>query len=100
MFQYICETGFLDDVTSRRIFREVVVGLQYIHGLNVGHRDLKCENILLDKSKRAKVGTSPERHRINITQRPLSAASNAGMAPRPIYIGVRHQQWRQRQHSV
>ena len=56
VFQFICETGFVDDDNAKRIFPQIVEGIQYIHGLQVGHRDLKCENILLDKNKKVKVG--------------------------------------------
>ena len=56
VFQFICETGFVDDDNAKRIFPQIVEGIQYIHSLQVGHRDLKCENILLDKNKKVKVG--------------------------------------------
>ena len=56
ILQYICETGFVDDENAKRIFQQIVEGLQYIHSLQIAHRDLKCENILLDKNKKVKVG--------------------------------------------
>ena len=46
----------MDDDNAKRIFPQIVEGIQYIHSLQVGHRDLKCENILLDKNKKVKVG--------------------------------------------
>ena len=46
----------MDDSTAKRVFHEIVEGIKYIHDQQVGHRDLKCENILLDHKKRVKVG--------------------------------------------
>ena len=38
----------LDESEARRIFKQVLAGLEYCHGLNVTHRDVKLENILID----------------------------------------------------
>ncbi|KAK9709318.1 serine/threonine protein kinase [Basidiobolus ranarum] len=36
-------------------FKEIVTGIDYMHNLGVVHRDVKCENILLDPYDRVKI---------------------------------------------
>ena len=38
----------LEEPEARRIFKQVLAGLEYCHGLNITHRDVKLENILID----------------------------------------------------
>jgi len=46
---------FIPEEKCRRIVRDVTRGLQYIHDLNIAHRDLKCENILMFSDGRATI---------------------------------------------
>ena len=39
-----------------RLFRQILEGLAYIHGLNVIHRDLKPSNVFLDSNGDVKIG--------------------------------------------
>ena len=41
----------MPEETVKNLFRQLVVGITYVHGQDVVHRDLKCENLLLDKDK-------------------------------------------------
>ena len=40
----------IDEKYARRIFREIIIAVEYIHSKNVVHRDLKLDNILLNSS--------------------------------------------------
>ena len=45
----------IEDVEAKRLFRQVLLVMQYCHSLNVTHRDIKLENILLDDSNSVKL---------------------------------------------
>lgn len=38
----------LDENMGKYVFRQIVLGVQYIHSMNIIHRDIKLENILVD----------------------------------------------------
>ena len=58
----LCEGEILEDVIKRsikkflsekdckKIFRQILNAMSYYHGLNISHRDIKLENILVDMS--------------------------------------------------
>jgi len=45
----------LPESTAKLIFKQLLLGLQYIHSKNVIHRDLKLENILLNRKGLVKI---------------------------------------------
>lgn len=47
LFQRILSNGQIDEKTSKLIFRQIALGVEYLHENRVTHRDLKPENILL-----------------------------------------------------
>lgn len=52
LFYYIYEKRRLTYDECQRIFSQIVLGISHVHKLNLSHRDLKLENILLaDKKK-------------------------------------------------
>jgi len=50
LLEYIRERGPMSDDEARRLFKQLITAIEYFHGLGVVHRDLKCENLLLDLS--------------------------------------------------
>ncbi|XP_034944763.1 testis-specific serine/threonine-protein kinase 2 isoform X2 [Chelonus insularis] len=50
LLEYTNRNGIISEQQSRVWFRQMVLGLYYLHGKNIAHRDLKCENILLSRT--------------------------------------------------
>ena len=46
--RYIDGRGPMANEEARRLFKQLICATEYMHSLGVVHRDLKCENILLD----------------------------------------------------
>ncbi|KAI9885355.1 MAG: hypothetical protein M1823_002864 [Watsoniomyces obsoletus] len=51
LFDYILNHRYLKDPSARRLFAQLVSGVGYLHKKGVVHRDLKLENLLLDRHK-------------------------------------------------
>ncbi|OMJ94135.1 hypothetical protein SteCoe_2773 [Stentor coeruleus] len=48
-------TRRLEEPEARRIFKQVLLGIEYCHHKNVTHRDIKLENLLLDDNNNVKI---------------------------------------------
>jgi serine/threonine protein kinase len=55
LFDYIVEKGRLQEDEARRIFQQIISGVEYCHRNMVVHRDLKPENLLLDSKYNVKL---------------------------------------------
>lgn len=55
LFQKLDKHGAISDDEGKAIFSGIINGLHYCHQLSIAHRDLKLENILLDKNSRPKI---------------------------------------------
>lgn len=55
LFNIVIQKGKLTEYEAAYFFKQLLMGLQYIHSLNIAHRDLKPENILVDKCGRVKI---------------------------------------------
>ncbi|XP_012697071.1 testis-specific serine/threonine-protein kinase 1-like [Clupea harengus] len=56
LLEFIKFRGTLPEDFARKIFRQLTAAIKFIHEKNIVHRDLKCENLLLDKDFNMKVG--------------------------------------------
>lgn len=51
LFDYILNHRYLKDQAARRLFAQLVSGVGYLHKKGIVHRDLKLENLLLDRNR-------------------------------------------------
>ncbi|KAF4176151.1 hypothetical protein CNMCM8694_008767 [Aspergillus lentulus] len=71
LFDYVSNNGPLPEEEAVRLFRQIIAGIGYCHQLNIYHRDLKLENILLDACRNVKLADfglaapQPTGHRFN-----------------------------------
>lgn len=52
LFYHIYDQRRLDIESTKSIFYQIVEGIRYVHSLNLAHRDLKLENILMADTKK------------------------------------------------
>lgn len=55
LFDFISMTGAFSEDVARYFFHQFIEGLEYLHRKGMSHRDLKTENILLDKHFNLKI---------------------------------------------
>lgn len=55
LYEHILSKGRLDEGEARRMFQEIVSGVEYCHTHMVVHRDLKPENLLIDDANHVKL---------------------------------------------
>lgn len=49
LLDFVKKNGVVPEQQAKLWFRQMASGLHYLHGKNIAHRDLKCENILLSR---------------------------------------------------
>ena len=52
---HLVSNGRMQENEARRIFRQILIAVNYLHENNVVHRDLKAENLLLDRNNNIKL---------------------------------------------
>ncbi|XP_030764103.1 testis-specific serine/threonine-protein kinase 2 [Sitophilus oryzae] len=55
LLDFIKRNGVVPEQQAKIWFRQMASGLHYLHGKNIAHRDLKCENILLSRKFNVKL---------------------------------------------
>lgn len=55
LLDYIKTNGFVKETLSKKVFQQMLQAVKYCHKNGVLHRDLKCENILLDEGINVKI---------------------------------------------
>lgn len=55
LYHHLLEHGRMDAAKAQKIFTQLVGAVSYVHGKSCVHRDLKLENILLDKNGNVKL---------------------------------------------
>lgn len=83
LLQYIIKLGSFDEECTRFYSAELIVALEYLHGLGIIHRDLKPENILLSEDmhiKLADFGTAKILNKNDPTSKGEKANSFVGTA--------------------
>jgi serine/threonine protein kinase len=55
LLTWISEDRLLDAAAQKRVFNEICLGVQYLHGRGIAHNDIKPENVIMDAAGHAKL---------------------------------------------
>jgi len=55
LLSYIKKNGAQPNANAKQLFKDICSGIAYIHSMDIVHRDLKCENLLMTRDNRVKI---------------------------------------------
>ena len=55
LFSFLKKRRKVSEKTAKFLYRQIILGLKYIHSHNIVHRDIKLENILIDLNNNIKI---------------------------------------------
>jgi serine/threonine protein kinase len=55
LFSFLKKRRKVSEKTAKFLFKQIILGIQYIHDHNIVHRDIKLENILIDLNNNIKI---------------------------------------------
>ena len=71
LFDFVRTQEGMAESNAREMFKEILEGVKHCHDNGVAHRDLKLENILLDKNNKPKVRHTTFRNNVIHNRHPL-----------------------------
>ena len=55
LFSFLKKRRKVSEKTAKFLYKQIILGLKYIHSHNIVHRDIKLENILIDLNNNIKI---------------------------------------------
>lgn len=88
LLQYVRLKGALRESECRRFFQELLAALSYCHSINIVHRDLKCENVLLSKKNQIKLADFGFARKLGPTELSKTFCGSAAYAAPELLQGI------------
>lgn len=55
LLEFVLKRGAISEAQARVWLRQMALGIQYLHDMDIAHRDLKCENVLITNNYNVKI---------------------------------------------
>ncbi|KAI9486327.1 MAG: kinase-like domain-containing protein [Benjaminiella poitrasii] len=75
LFDYILKHHYLQENEAKRLFAQLISGVDYMHQKHIVHRDLKLENLLLSKDRDVIITDFGFANRFSVAKEDLMATS-------------------------